>query len=101
MLDHYPNLYADIGARYAELSPIPRFVSAFFDHYQDRIFYGTDMTPDPEMYRETFRLLETADEHFYLVYFRHYHWPMHAWSLPDPVLRKIYRENAIKFALGQ
>ena len=81
MLDRYPNLCADIGARYAELSPIPRFVSAFFNRYQDRILYGTDMTPDPEMYRETFRLLETADEHFYLTYFRHYHWPMHAWAL--------------------
>lgn len=96
MLDLYPNLYADIGARFAELSPIPRTVSQFFVRYQDRIFYGTDMNPDPEMYRVTFRLLETADEHFYPVYFRKYHWPMHAWALPDEVLKKIYRENALR-----
>jgi predicted TIM-barrel fold metal-dependent hydrolase len=96
MLDRYPNLYADIGARFAELSPIPRTVGKFFEHYQDRLLYGTDMNPDAEMYRVTFRLMETADEHFYPVYFRKYHWPMHAWNLPDAVLKKVYRENAIK-----
>jgi hypothetical protein len=53
------------------------------------------MNPDPEMYRVTFRLLETADEH-YPAYFRKYHWPMHAWALPDDVLKKIYRENAAR-----
>jgi predicted TIM-barrel fold metal-dependent hydrolase len=94
MLDRYPNLHVDIGARYAELSPIPRFVKQFFTRYQDRILYGTDMTPDIEMYRETFRLLETADEHFYLIYFRNYHWPMYSFELPDEVLKKIYRDNA-------
>jgi predicted TIM-barrel fold metal-dependent hydrolase len=96
MLDAYPNLHADIGARFAELSPIPRTVQAFFTRYQDRILYGTDMDPDPEMFRVTFRLLETSDEHFYPTYFRKYHWPMHAWALPDEVLRKIYRANAEK-----
>lgn len=96
MLDKYPNLYADIGARYAELSAIPRFVAQFLERYQDRIFYGTDMTPAAEMYRVTFRLLETADEHFYPAYFTHYHWPLNAFALPDQVLRKVYRENALK-----
>lgn len=94
MLDKYPNLYADIGARYAELSPIPRFVSAFLQRYDNRIFYGTDVDPEPEMYRVTFRLLETADEHFYPVHFRKYHWPMHAWNLPAATLKHIYRSNA-------
>ncbi len=96
MPDRYPNLYADIGARYAELSPIPRFVSKFFKRYQNRLLYGTDMDPNPEMYRVTFRILETEDEHFYPAYFRKYHWPMHAFGLPDEVLRKLYRENALK-----
>lgn len=96
MLDQYPNLHADIGARFAELSPIPRTVSQFFQRYQDRLLYGTDMNPEAEMYRVTFRLLETADEHFYPSYFRKYHWPMHAWALPDGVLKKIYRDNALK-----
>ena len=96
MLDKHPNLYADIGARFAELSPIPRAASQFFHRYQDRILYGTDMNPVAEMYRVTFRLLETADEHFYPAYFRHYHWPLHAWALPNEVLKKIYRDNAVK-----
>ena len=101
MFDKYPNLYADIGARFAELSPIPRTVSQFFQRYQDRIFYGTDMTPDAEMYRVTFRLLETADEHFYPAYFRKYHWPMHAWALPDEILKKVYRDNALRLSRSQ
>jgi predicted TIM-barrel fold metal-dependent hydrolase len=96
MLDQYPNLHADIGARYAELSPIPRTVSRFFNRYQGRLLYGTDMNPDAGMYRVTFRLLETADEHFYPAYFRKYHWPMHAFDLPDKVLKRVYRENALK-----
>jgi predicted TIM-barrel fold metal-dependent hydrolase len=96
MLDENQNLFIDIGARFAELSPIPRTVAAFFIRYQDRVMYGTDMDPEPEMYRVTFRLLETSDEHFYPAYFRKYHWPMHAWALPDPVLKKIYRENATR-----
>lgn len=96
MLDKYPNLHADIGARFGELSPIPRTVSQFFQRYQDRILYGTDMNPEAGMYRVSFQLLETADEHFYAAYFRKYHWPMHAWALPDEVLRKVYRENALR-----
>jgi uncharacterized protein len=100
MLDNYPNLHIDIGARFAELSPIPRTVSQFFQRYQDRILYGTDMDPDPEMFRTTFRLMESSDEHFYPIYFRKYHWPMHAWALPDGVLKKVYRENAVKL-LGE
>ncbi len=96
MLDKYPNLHADIGARFAELSPIPRTVSQFFQRHQDRLLYGTDMNPEAEMYRVTFRLMESSDEHFYPTYFRKYHWPMHAWALPDEVLKKVYRENALK-----
>jgi predicted TIM-barrel fold metal-dependent hydrolase len=96
MLEHYPNLHADIGARFAEIAPIPRFMSQFFQRYQDRLLYGTDMTPEPEMYRESFRLLETADEHFYGVYFGQYHWPLYGFALPDGVLGNVYRENALK-----
>jgi predicted TIM-barrel fold metal-dependent hydrolase len=96
MLDQCPNLYADMGARFAEISPIPRFVRSFFQRYQDRLLYGTDMDPQPEMYRVTFRLLESADEHFYPNYFSKYHWPMHALALPDEVLSRIYRDNALR-----
>ena len=96
MLDESPNLYADIGARFAEISPIPRFASSFFLQYQNRLFYGTDMDPQPEMYRVTFRLLESADEHFYPDYFSKYHWPLYGLALPEQVLKSIYRENALR-----
>ncbi len=94
MLDRNPNLYADIGARYAETACIPRFVSQFFNKYRDRILYGTDMGYDQEMYRTTFRVLETADEHFYI--FQHeYHWSASGFDLSDALLKSIYRENAL------
>jgi predicted TIM-barrel fold metal-dependent hydrolase len=96
LLDKYPNLNADIGARFSELTPIPRTVLKFFTKYQDRILYGTDNTPNPEMYRTSFRILETDDEHFYPGYFSKYHWPSHGFALPDDLLKKIYRDNAIR-----
>jgi uncharacterized protein len=96
MLDAYPNLYADIAARYGETAPIPRYMAAFYEKYQDRLLYGTDMGTDADMYRSTFRILETDDEHFYLENLRSYHWPYHGFGLPDEILRKVYRENAQK-----
>lgn len=94
MLRENPNLYADMGARFAEIAPIPRFARKFFVQFQDRLFYGTDMNPNAGMYRETFRLLETDDEHFYTQYFSKYHWAWQGLALPDRVLKKIYRRNA-------
>jgi predicted TIM-barrel fold metal-dependent hydrolase len=96
MLDAHPNLYADIGARYAETSPIPRYMAKFYETYQDRLLYGTDMGFDPEMYRLTFRILESADEHFYDARLANYHWPLHGFGLGDPILKKIYGDNARK-----
>ncbi len=95
LFDKYPNLYADMGARFAETAPIPRFVSKFFEKYQDRLLYGTDMGFDKEMYQITFRILESADEHFYEIDQFGYHWPLNGFALSDQVLRKIYRENAL------
>jgi len=94
MLDAYPNLYADIGARFGETAPIPRYMAKFFDKYQDRLLYGTDMGFDKEMYRTTFRILETEDEHFYDFKLFTYHWPLHGIGLKDRVLKKLYVENA-------
>lgn len=94
MLDQYPNLYADISARYEETATIPRYVHAFYTKYQDHLVYGTDMGYDLAMYRNTFRILETSDEHFYTDY--DYHWPLYGLALSDIVLKKIYRDNALK-----
>jgi uncharacterized protein len=96
MLDEFPNLYADIGARFAEIAPIPRFMQKFFARFQDRLLYGTDTGNDPEMYRTSFRILESADEHFYPTHFGKYHWPFHGFALPDDILKKLYRDNALR-----
>lgn len=96
LFDKYPNLYADIGARYAETAPIPRFAAKFFQKYQDRLLYGTDMGFDKEMYQITFRILESDDEHFYETGQFGYHWSLNGFGLSDEVLKKVYRENAMR-----
>jgi predicted TIM-barrel fold metal-dependent hydrolase len=96
MFDQYPNLYADIAARYGELAPIPRYVRAFMERYSDRIVYGTDMGTSKDMYHTTFRILESADEHFYEHDRFGYHWPLYGLALPDAVLKKLYGENGAK-----
>ncbi|MDP4224418.1 MAG: amidohydrolase family protein [Bacteroidota bacterium] len=90
----YPNLYADISARYGEIAPIPKFVHDFIEKYQDRIVYGTDMDFNERIYRVTFRILETADEHFYETDLFNYHWPLYGLYLSDETLNKLYHGNA-------
>jgi hypothetical protein len=96
VLERHPNLYADIAARYAETAPIPRFSAKFYAEYADRLLYGTDMGFEKEMYRVTFRVLETSDEHFYEHGMFGYHWSLNGFGLPDEILRKVYRTNAEK-----
>jgi len=96
VLDRNPNLYADISARYAETAPIPRFASQFYEKYAGRLVYGTDMGLDQEMYRVTFRILESQDEHFYETDQFAYHWPLYGLGLNDEILKQVYRENAAR-----
>ena len=65
--------------------------------YQDRILFGSDMSPDLDSYRLYYRFLETDDEYF------NYNtgevpqqgrWYAYGLYLPDDVLKKVYRENA-------
>ncbi len=96
LLDIYPNLYADIAARYAEISPIPRYTKAFMEKYAERLVYGTDMGTAKQMYKITFHILETADEHFYEHDYFSYHWPLYGLDLSDTTLKKLYSDNAKK-----
>ncbi len=95
LLDRYPNLYADNSARYAETATIPRHVAKFYEKYQDRLVYGTDMGMWEGMYQDTFRILESEDEHFYSNLFT-YKWPLYGFGLSDAVLKKLYHDNAEK-----
>ena len=94
--DRNPNLYADISARYAETAPIPRFAAQFYEKYADRLVYGTDMGLDTTMYRTTFRILESQDEHFYEIEQFGYHWPLYGLGLNDDILKNVYNGTATK-----
>jgi predicted TIM-barrel fold metal-dependent hydrolase len=96
LFDKYPNFYADISARYAESAPIPLYMRGFYKKYQDRLLYGTDMSFDLHMYRTTFRILESEDEHFYETDLFGYHWALYGFGLPGEVLKKVYHDNAAK-----
>ena len=94
-LDRYPNMMVEFGAREAELGRQPRRTREFFMQYQDRIMFGTDAEPVPEMYQNYFRWLETEDEYFdYWGYPGQGRWKIYGEGLPDSVLEKIYHLNA-------
>jgi predicted TIM-barrel fold metal-dependent hydrolase len=96
VLERNPNLYADISARYAETAPIPRFAAAFYEKHAGRLVYGTDMGFDKAMYRVTFRILESLDEHFYETDQFSYHWSLNGFGLSDAILKQVYHDNAAK-----
>jgi predicted TIM-barrel fold metal-dependent hydrolase len=108
-MDRFPNMHVELGARISELGRQPRTARKFFDKYQDRILFGTDAVPPPqglatpqqvfgdELYEIYFRFLETEDEYF------DYapapippqgRWRIYGLGLPDPILKKVYYENA-------
>jgi uncharacterized protein len=95
VLDKYPNVMVEFGAREAELGRQPRRAREFFLKYQDRIMFGTDNEVTEPMYRNHFRWLETGDEYFdYWGYPGQGRWKIYGMELPDPVLEKIYHRNA-------
>ena len=94
LLDKYPNVQVDFAARMWELARQPFSARRFFIKYSDRILFGTDNDPTEAMYLAHVRQLETEDEWF---------WPADAewWRgygmhLPDRVLHRIYRDNALR-----
>ena len=101
-LDEHPNFHIDVSARTAELGRQPRAAREFFNAYADRILFGTDLLPAEEMYRLHFRFLETADEYFdYPSHAsRQGRWQIYGLQLPDDVLRRVYRENALRLLGG-
>lgn len=106
-LDRYPNFAVDTAARmeYLMLMP-PEKVRAFVIKYQDRVLYGTDldMTADAnvdetikawkETYARDWRYF-ASDESIELNGKK-----IQGLKLPEPVLRKIYRSNALHWIPG-
>jgi len=94
-LRKYPNMYVEFGARQAELGRQPRRARQFFAEFQDRILFGSDAEPVPEMYANYFRWLESEDEYFpYWGYPGQGRWEIYGMGLPDRILEKVYHRNA-------
>ena len=107
LLDTFPNVNVEIGARIGELGRQPRASARFFDRYQDRVLFGTDAIPlgvetpqqvfGADLYHIYYRFLETQDEYF------DYapapvppqgRWRIYGLGLPEQILRKVYHQNA-------
>ena len=108
-LDRFPNMSVDIAARIGELGRQPRTARKFFDKYQDRILFGTDATPhgdefpqqvfNDQLYEIYYRFLETDDEYFDYAPAKippQGRWRIYGIDLPEPILRKVYFENAAR-----
>ena len=108
-LETYPNLMVETGARLGEIGRQPYGARKFFERFQDRIMMGTDATPNakaypqqdlrPELFLCYFRFFETMDEYF------DYspapvppqgRWKIYGIGLPDPILKKVYHDNAAR-----
>jgi hypothetical protein len=101
ILERCANFHVDIAARIAELGRQPRATRAFIERWPDRVLFGTDMGPDPAWYRVYYRFLETADESFPYdadpnAAPTQGRWRIHGLDLPDDLLRRIYRDNALR-----
>lgn len=108
-LDRFPNMTVDIAARIGELGRQPRRSRRFFDHYQDRILFGTDATPhgdeypqqvfNDKLYEIYFRFLETEDEYFDYAPAKvppQGRWRIYGVGLPEAILQKVYNQNAAR-----
>jgi predicted TIM-barrel fold metal-dependent hydrolase len=105
--DRYPNFAVDTAARmeYLMMQPAGK-VRNFLIKYQDRVLYGTDLgfeTKDSgsdvlkewqQTYARDWKFLATDQT------FQYHGRQVHGLKLPAPVLRKIYRENALKWISG-
>ena len=98
MLDAHPNVHLDMSARLAELGRQPFTARRFFLRFADRILFGADLLPEESMYRGHYRFFETDDEYFdYPSHAsRQGRWQIYGLALPDAVLERVYRGNAME-----
>jgi len=98
VLDTYPNAYADVAARIAELGRVPRATRELIAAHPDRIVFGTDaFPPDRDVYAIHRRFFETSDEAFaYDVEGSpsQGRWTISGLALPHDVLASVYGGNA-------
>jgi predicted TIM-barrel fold metal-dependent hydrolase len=106
-LDRYPNFAVDLAARmpYVEMQPRADII-AFITKYQDRLLYATDDELNPgnnaqktmqnweNGYANDWRYFATND----VVEYRGH--KIQGLDLPQPILRKLYHDNAVKWFPG-
>lgn len=99
LFDQHPKLHAEVGAVLYDIGRQPRMAHEFFLKYQDRILFGKD-SYQPDEYPYYWRVFETTDDYF--DYYRDYHafWKLYGIGLPDPVLKKVYYQNALRVVPG-
>ena len=97
LLERCPNFHIDISARLGELGRQPYTARRFFTRFADRILFGSDAGPNPDVYRLYYRWLETDDENFNYDRLdppRQGRWRIHGLHLPGDILRQVYAANA-------
>jgi predicted TIM-barrel fold metal-dependent hydrolase len=105
--DRYPNFAVDTAARmdYLRAAP-PEKVRAFLIKYQDRILYGTDLELLPTANaEETLQEWKSTYLHDWMFLatdqtIERHGRKSHGLKLPETVLRKIYRTNALHWLPG-
>lgn len=105
--DRYPNFAVDTAARIIYLMLQPREkVRAFLIKYQDRVLYGTDLVVMPkddtekalgewnDTYARDWKFFATNET------FEVHGRKVQGLELPEPVLRKLYHDNAVRWIPG-
>lgn len=106
-LDDYPNFAVDLAARMPYLVMQPRAdIIAFIEKYQDRLLFATDnefnagedVSGATRSWENTYafdwRFLSTADT------LQYKDRKLQGLSLPAPILRKLYHDNALRWIPG-
>lgn len=117
MLEAYPNLYVETGARVPEMGRFPAArMRQIFERFHDRVLFGTDFqvsrrgelalgsmgeAPDPEsrvpfFFESTYRYFETADRGFEHPTPIQGDWTIDGIALPRHVLEDFYWRNAAR-----
>ncbi len=120
-LDQYPNLYVDVSARLGEIGRHPpEKVRAFFVKHRERILFGSDLVVNPDELQLGSLSIFPQDEddavRFYRAHREYFetdrkqidhptpiqgYWKVDAVGLPEEVLEKFYRGNALRLIWGE
>jgi predicted TIM-barrel fold metal-dependent hydrolase len=97
-LDVYPNFAVDVASRVRFLSRMQRdTVRQFVTKYQDRIIYATDFSLGPSDDARAAKSLLSIHEREWNYFSGNGEENL---GLPEPILRKVFRENAFRWIPG-